>query len=317
MKHPLISIIVPTYNRKQMLFQCVDSILAQTYRPIEIIVVDDCSSDGTREAFAEKYGNVSEVTIFCNEQNMGCSYNRRLGYKKSKGELIVFMDDDDYYINNTFFEKVVSIYKSHKSVSLIGASSEIRRELDGNISLHKMDGKGLIKTSEYLKNLQLKTAKPDAFATVFVRDKIDQSGFLEMKMINDAPLCMRALLVGDAYLLEDIIGVYRFHGKNISYDLSIDFLMQNLDEKKYISDKVAEKSLFEDEKQWLYDQTMMTAQYFINGRGRTRQDISALCAWCRDNLSELGDKACSEIKKRYSKRKLRNVLKRIKSIFAK
>lgn len=312
MNDPKISVIIPTYNRRDMLCQCVDSILAQTYENKEIIIVDDCSTDGTGDEVKARYGD--RVRYYKNGRNMGCFYSRRFGFDSAEGELAVFVDDDDYYIDPDFFKKAAKAYVCNCSVALIGASSRIETEANNSSKNHDMGFDGLIKSSEYLKDLQIKCNKPDAFATIFVRDKI-KTHVHDMKAVNDAPLCMRALLSGDAYLMRDVVGVYRMHGSNISYDLSVDFLIENLDEKKYIADEIRRRNLFDDADEWLYRHFILTAQYFINGRGRTKQDIADLARWCRENLGQYADKATDEINRRYRKRKLRNAAKKVKNIF--
>ena len=88
-----ISVIIPTYNRKEKLPACVDSVLAQTYQNIEVLVVDDASTDGTEELFRE----ISEprVKYLRYEENHGACYARNYGAERSDGELIAFQDSDD------------------------------------------------------------------------------------------------------------------------------------------------------------------------------------------------------------------------------
>ena len=82
----MISVIIPTYRRYEMLKEAINSVLAQTYQDIEIIVVDDCSGDDTAQiaSFSPK------IKYFCNERNSGPGYSRRCGLALSRGEFIVF-----------------------------------------------------------------------------------------------------------------------------------------------------------------------------------------------------------------------------------
>jgi len=93
MKPPLISCIVPVFNGERYLGETLDSILAQTYRPLEIIVIDDGSTDGTR-AVANRYG--SSIRYLC-QANAGEAAARDHGLKVAQGELIAFLDADDLW----------------------------------------------------------------------------------------------------------------------------------------------------------------------------------------------------------------------------
>lgn len=91
--NPLISCIVPTFNCKLYIAEALDSILAQTYRPIEIIVVDDGSTDGTPELL-ERYG---DKIIYVKQDNLGPAAARNLGINMAQGEFIAFLDADDIW----------------------------------------------------------------------------------------------------------------------------------------------------------------------------------------------------------------------------
>lgn len=310
-----VSVIIPTYNRKQMLFECVDSILLQTYPNIEIIIVDDCSPDGTSEDFAAKY-NSDKIIYIKNDKNMGVSYNRRRGYNQSHGEYIVFMDDDDYYTDNKFFEKAVNYLNTYDTLSFVGANAIVKYEYDGHTTDKQLNASGFIKNSKYLKEFQLKNNKPhSSFTSIFVKSKLIQADFDNMKMVNDSSIYMRALLSGDAYIMDDFIGVYRIHDKNITYSLSVDFLIENLDEKKYVHDKVIELNLFDNAQQWLKEHTILTSKYFIKGKGRTKQDVDILRQWCQNNLGSYANEACAQIKKIFAKRRIENAAKSVANFF--
>lgn len=93
MEQKMISVVIPTYNRKEKLSDCIQSVLAQSYRNIEVLVVDDASSDGTEEIFQ----NVSDPRLlyFRYETNRGACYARNYGAERAKGEFLAFQDSDD------------------------------------------------------------------------------------------------------------------------------------------------------------------------------------------------------------------------------
>ena len=93
----LVSVIIPAYNRRHTLKRCIDSVLNQTYRNFEIIIVDDCSTDGTMEFIEDEYGMVTEINIVYvrNDSNLGASASRNVGVSYASGEYIAFQDSDD------------------------------------------------------------------------------------------------------------------------------------------------------------------------------------------------------------------------------
>jgi glycosyltransferase involved in cell wall biosynthesis len=93
-KTPLISVIIPTYNRAGVVEEAVDSVLAQEYNDFELIVVDDGSTDNTSEALAP-YGD--DVTVLFQE-NKGVSAARNRGIAKASGRYIAFLDSDDLWL---------------------------------------------------------------------------------------------------------------------------------------------------------------------------------------------------------------------------
>lgn len=97
--HSLVSIIIPTYNRSHYLKEMICSLTAQTYRPIEIIVVDDGSTDDTFHMMMEAKQELREAQIDCiyaEQIKSNGNRARNTGFKLSRGDYIVFMDSDDY-----------------------------------------------------------------------------------------------------------------------------------------------------------------------------------------------------------------------------
>jgi len=86
-----ISVIIPTYNRESYLSRAIDSVISQTLKPFEIIVIDDGSSDGTKNLIKNNYSDIKLIT----QKNKGVSAARNIGIIKSRGDWIALLDSDD------------------------------------------------------------------------------------------------------------------------------------------------------------------------------------------------------------------------------
>lgn len=94
MKKIVFSIIVPVYNVEKYLDECLNSILNQSFKDYEVIVVNDGSTDNSYEIL-KKYKKNEKINIYT-QNNHGLSYTRNVGVKKAKGDYLVFIDSDDY-----------------------------------------------------------------------------------------------------------------------------------------------------------------------------------------------------------------------------
>jgi glycosyltransferase involved in cell wall biosynthesis len=92
--NPKVSVVIPTYNRATKVLLGIESVLAQTFSDLEVIVVDDGSSDGTGEILAETYGD--RIRYFA-QPNQGASVARNKGVAEARGEWIAFLDSDDLW----------------------------------------------------------------------------------------------------------------------------------------------------------------------------------------------------------------------------
>ncbi len=107
----LISVIVPIYNSKKYLRECLDSILGSTYKNLEIICVDDGSSDGSGE-LVKSYSKYFSNIILITQENAGVSAARNTGLEKAHGEYIAFIDSDDT-VSSVFFENMLNACELH------------------------------------------------------------------------------------------------------------------------------------------------------------------------------------------------------------
>jgi glycosyltransferase involved in cell wall biosynthesis len=102
MTKPLVSTIIPTYNRAKLLRQAVASVIAQTWRPIEIIVVDDGSTDGTQEMLVGLCAANPGLIRVISQSNAGAGRARQAGLLQASGEFIQFLDSDDLLLPRKF-----------------------------------------------------------------------------------------------------------------------------------------------------------------------------------------------------------------------
>ena len=95
-----VSVIIPTYNMECFIRECLDSIISQTLKDIEIICIDDCSSDNTCNIINECIERDSRIKLFRKDINTGPGASRNIGIRNSVGDYIIFIDSDDYVSNN-------------------------------------------------------------------------------------------------------------------------------------------------------------------------------------------------------------------------
>lgn len=138
----LVSIIIPTYKRSDMLERAIESVLNQTYSSLEVIVVDDNNPDSKYRQETEKlmckYKNNNKVIYIKHEKNMNGAAARNTGIRQSCGEYIAFLDDDDYFLPSKIAEQVSFLAeKSEYNGAYCGRiqkGKEIISSLEGDLS---------------------------------------------------------------------------------------------------------------------------------------------------------------------------------------
>lgn len=121
MKNPLVSVIIPTYNRSNYLFNTIESIVSQTYKYLEIIIVDDGSTDETKNVVQNIISKVNmKNIIYVYQTNGGAPSARNNGLAKSRGEYIIFFDSDDIMFNNRVELQMDSILKNDADLCAAG-----------------------------------------------------------------------------------------------------------------------------------------------------------------------------------------------------
>lgn len=121
---PLFSVVIPAFNRANLICKTLDSVVLQTYRPIEVIVVDDGSRDDTREvvsAWAMKVMNENALSVqYVWQENMGPASARNRGIAESSGQYIMFLDSDDLLYSNCLEQFSIIFHSQHADMVIAG-----------------------------------------------------------------------------------------------------------------------------------------------------------------------------------------------------
>ena len=214
---PLVSIIMPVYNSSNYLIETIDSILNQTYDNFELIIVDDGSTDGSKDILNEKYSNNKKIKIFY-QKNLGAPTARNTGFKKSKGELIMFFDSDDC-MDKKYLEEAL---KNYDNEDLIIAN--FRRFSSKNSKLSEEIYKEN-KDLNFEENLYLISPFPGN--KIYKREIIEKNNicFDNLKMAQDLNFYIKYLqYTKNVRIIEDIYIYYRIHEKSISTTYNMNLL---------------------------------------------------------------------------------------------
>lgn len=282
-----ISVVIPTYNREIELKECINSILKQTYNNFEIIVIDDGSNDKIKEEIKLFCKKDERIHFYANKHNSGAGYSRKVGYEKTKGDYIIFCDDDDYYIDNNYFFDAVNIMKKDEIV-LICSNACTLYEKENKYEFNAINVQNMIKADEYLRGFQFKYSKPSStFPAFFRKSTLEKADFRNMKMVNDSSIYLRALINGGmVYINKKIIGIYRVHSRNISFNIKATFILENLKEKKYIYDEIKRKNIFDNADKWFQKQIEITTKYFLFGSCPNNKEKSVVYNWIKNNYGK-------------------------------
>lgn len=258
----MISVIIPTHNRRKMLSEAIDSVLNQKNVEIEIIIVDDASTDDTHEFINNL--SISNVKYIKNDVNLFAHESRKVGYSICEGEYVIFMDDDDFYLDDSFFSNVISIFENDNNISLVMGStvSIFNGEYGKKIDL---GGSGKINQKEYINNFGVKFFKPSSTLTaVFRKSALDMFDFGSFRMINDTCIYLNGMLGGDIYLINMPVAGYRIHNLNMSKSkFKISFIKECLAAKIDIYNLLCKMCLLNEPKIWLTKQLEQSMFYFI------------------------------------------------------
>ncbi|MFK8183916.1 MAG: glycosyltransferase family 2 protein [Phormidesmis sp.] len=212
-QQPLVSVIIPAYNRQHLIEPAIKGVLQQSYDHYEIIVVDDASADGIAEWVRLHYPQINLISL---TQNVGAAEARNVGIRAAQGDLIAFLDSDDYW-DETYLDVLVRSLQENPNASFV--FSNHREILQDNT----------IKVCIYQESNQYQDLIHRSLADVFIytmsavlvrKDALEKCGLLDKRLIicHDRELYIRLLKVGEMAHVESILVTRVMHDQNISTD---------------------------------------------------------------------------------------------------
>lgn len=184
----VVSVIIPAYNMKHCIFKCIESVLKQGIDNMEVIIVDDCSKDGTKDAlnkYIKKKGVQASIVPIYLEKNMGVSNARNVGIQAARGEYIHCVDADDLVPPQVYKKLIKCVYENHTDII---AGNYIFKSLDITQNIRYKSNTGLGRCLEN-NNLSLCNKWFRKKFTIENELWLDTS----MKTAEDAMFCLQLL----------------------------------------------------------------------------------------------------------------------------
>lgn len=225
---PKVSVIVPAFNLEKYISKCIESLISQTFKDIEIIIVNDGSTDKTQE-ICEYYTKIDKRIRILNQKNSGVSVARNSGLDLASGDFITFVDGDDFIENDTIEFLLTNLEKYDVDVSTCGFQES---HIDENGKIHsfkkKNNGFGIISSEEALKE-SFVNGKISLFVNgkLYKKEIFDNIRFPINMIYEDAaviPLIM--VKINKIYYDDNIKYYYIRHPKSIT---NLKFSKQDLD----------------------------------------------------------------------------------------
>jgi glycosyltransferase involved in cell wall biosynthesis len=222
-----VSVIIPNFNHAKYLKQRIDSILNQTYRDFEIIILDDCSTDNSRDIIDDYTSRFPSITSYYNSSNSGSPFIQwDSGVDKAKGEFIWIAESDDF-AEPSFLEKTAAIMNDNETLGLVYCDSKVIDERNKTEYLASTKKK-LFSRSKWLydysnngrkeitDHLYLATTINNVSCVLFRKSKYVEAGlaYHSMKFCGDWFIYLRILLISDVAYIAEPLNNFRLHARS-------------------------------------------------------------------------------------------------------
>lgn len=271
MQTPLISVIMGCYNDSKYISEAIDSVLGQTIRDFEFIIIDDCSTDNTVEIIRTYHD--SRIKLIQNSENKGLGYNLNIGVKMSKGKYIARMDADDIAMPKRF-EKQVSYLENHPEVICLGTSARKIGNISVRTRLFSPFMNQLCSFEEIIGGLTLGTPMlhPSVLFNAVLLQKLNLNYDQNYKRAQDFELWSRLFTCG--YKMEnlpDILLCYRYSSAQASVKSRSEQIRNSKMMYKRILSNILQREVMEEE--------LVAHLLFATASSVSRDDVMIINQW--------------------------------------
>lgn len=226
---PLVTILINNYNYDRYLAEALDSALAQTWQPLEIIVVDDGSTDNSRDIL----GTYRDKIRIIFKENGGQASAFNAGIKEAKGEIICFLDSDDYWYPNKV-EKVVAKYQQapwglvcHDLYEVDAKRNRLNDFLQSETNNTPLCSGDLLQVLKKTWKWMFSATSGMSLPSKLAREIIPLSEN-DWRISADAPLAYASICHAPVGAIQEALGEYRIHGKNGYASIKVDSIKLRL-----------------------------------------------------------------------------------------
>ena len=220
------SVVIPTYNREKELIRCLDSVMNQTYKDFEVIVVDNGSIDNTKELVQTYMIENSCVKYIWQENSGSPAGSRNTGISNSANDWIAFLDSDDYWYDSKL-QEVADVINGCDD-NIIGVSHYEKKEVDGKLTVTLEHGSAL--SFNPYEELLFNGNCLSTSAMVVRKDKLIELNMFDTRKdyfaVEDYDLWMRLSRIGSFIYIKKTLGVFCISDTNMSGN--IDLINNNL-----------------------------------------------------------------------------------------
>jgi glycosyltransferase involved in cell wall biosynthesis len=204
---PLVSVIITTYNRADVLRRAVLSVINQTYKNIEIIIIDDASADATREVVSAIID--PRLKYVAHHKNMGVSTARNRGIKESTGEYLAFLDDDDEWLPQKLASQLAVFKNNNLRIGLIYTNGFSERTGDNIAGPNGLSAIAYDPRKDAFFPLRLLISPPSSW--ILPRKIVEEVGYFDERMHNsydDGDYFVRVAFKHGVYFLNENLVIW-------------------------------------------------------------------------------------------------------------
>ncbi|MCB6992805.1 glycosyltransferase [bacterium 210820-DFI.6.37] len=230
----LVSVIMPSWNTGKFIAESIQSVIDQTYKTWELLIVDDCSTDNTDEIVASFHDE--RIKYFKNKKNCGAALARNKAMREAQGEWIAFLDSDDLWMPEKlekqigFMNEKNCVFSYHDFMKIDEESKPLHVYVTGPniVTKKKMYNYGYPGCLTFMYNAK-------AMGLIQIKD---------IKKNNDYAILLKLCKKADCYLLKENLAQYRIRKKSISHDKFSKKLKSHYDLFHYCDEKLAPIALW-------------------------------------------------------------------------